>query len=188
VSLNLITDRAGADSARINLLKSKINRLGWDGLTDAERAEWVGEVDDVLYDSSGEQLFDLDGYTLTAIGNETAKGEYGYLDLIRVAEAVDFLANILNSYGYSVVVTAKQDWEKGEILASAEMAAYLADVQAIKDVFFGTTELPASMDFIDYADANNIEFLLLEVEGYLTNMPAAFRSCGTFACGQGGLL
>jgi hypothetical protein len=44
------------------------------------------------------------------------------------------------------------------------------------------------MDYIDFVDANNIEILLLEIDGYIQQMIQGFRKCGTFKSGQGVIL
>lgn len=117
------------------------------------------------------------------VRNRTSKGIYKYTDLNRVAHNVEYLAGLLNGYGYSVTVTPKTDWAQEDIPTFAQMADYLADVVTIKAAFYGTQTIPSTMDHIDYEDANNIEKLLLEIETNINNMIAGFRKCGTQKCG-----
>jgi len=112
-----------------------------------------------------------------------SKGAYNYSDLNRVGDAISYLAGLLSGYGYPVTVTAKDDWVQSDIPREADMTAYLADLNALRSGFYGTTSLPSSMSGIFYTDANNIEQLLLEVETNITNMIAAFQYCGVAKCG-----
>ena len=123
----------------------------------------------------------------TLITNRTG-GYYNAEDLNRVGDAVQYLADLLNGYGYAVSVSPKTDWTVSDIPRTANMAQYLTDINTIKTKFYGTTELPASMSGIDYTDANNIEKLLLEIETYINRMIDGFRYCGTFYSGQGVIL
>lgn len=127
----------------------------------------------------------VDEWTQWLVGSH---GAYNASDLNRVGDAVAYLAALLNGYGYSVTVNPKTDWVPGDIPRESDMVQYLADVQAIKDKFYGTTPLPESMNHINHHDANNIEKLLLEVETYINRMVAGFRKCGTFRSGQGVIL
>ena len=117
-----------------------------------------------------------------------AKGAYNAADLNRVGHNLDFLADLLNGYGYLVSVSPKTDWTLEDIPRASDMAQYLADLNALKDKFYGTTELPDSMNNLTVTAANNIEKLLLEIETYINRMVAGFRKCGTFKSGQGVIL
>lgn len=117
-----------------------------------------------------------------------SKGAYNSADLNRVGDAIDYLANLLNGYGYLVSVTPKTDWVKSDTPREAQMFTYLNDLTAIKAKFYGTTPLPSTMDDLTYTDANNIEKLLLEIEEYINRMISGFRKCGTFKSGQGVIL
>jgi hypothetical protein len=117
-----------------------------------------------------------------------SKGAYNSSDLNRVGEAISYIAGLLNGYGYAVTVNPKTDWAVSDIPSGTQMNSYFNDLSSIKNVFYGTTELPASMNHIDHEDANNIEILMLEIETYINRMVAGFRKCGTFKSGQGVIL
>lgn len=123
----------------------------------------------------------------TLVTNRT-DGSYNATDLNRVGQAVQYVADLLSSYGYSVSVSPKTDWAISDIPRASDMAQYLADLNALKDKFYGTTELPDSMNNLTVTAANNIEKLLLEIETYINRMVAGFRKCGTFKSGQGVIL
>lgn len=117
------------------------------------------------------------------VRNKTIKGYYNYTDLNRVGHNLDFLADLLNGYGYLVSVSPKTDWTLEDIPRASDMALCLADLNAIKDKFYGATLLPASMNDLTHTDANNIEKLLDEINVYIGRMVSGFRKCGTQKCG-----
>ena len=121
--------------------------------------------------------------------NRTSAVQYTQTDLNRVGNDIQYLADLLDSYGYGVSVITKTDWTVGDVPRAAQMTQYLADITALKAIFYGTTELPATMDNLSYTDGNNIEILLLEIETYINRMVAGFnKKCGTFKSGQGVIL
>jgi len=124
---------------------------------------------------------------ITSVTDRTG-GNYTHDDLNRVSSNINYLAGLLNGYGYSVAVNVRTDWTRGDVPRAADVSAYIGSVAAIKARFYGTTAIPAAMDYIGYADANNIELLLLEIENYITKMTAAFHYCGARSCGQGAIL
>ena len=132
----------------------------WEKMTVAEKSEWLAGM----------------------------KGTYNAEDLNRVSQAVQYIADLLNGYGYFVPVAVRTDWSRADIPRAADMAVYLGNVQAIKNKFYGTTPLPDTMSSLTHTDANNIEKLLLEIEVYINRMTAGFRRCGTFYSGQGVIL
>ena len=156
-----ITDRTQADVNELRELIRSISRAGgWEYASPADKARFLTPL----------------------------KGAYNCTDLNRVGHNLDFLSDVLNGYGYLVSVNPKTDWQNGDIPRASDMTQYLADLNAIKDKFYGTTPLPESMNKINYTDANNIEKLLEEIETYINRMVAGFRKCGTFKSGQGVIL
>lgn len=156
--LSLITDRVQADVDQLKTIRAKLNNpsIGWSGLTGAEQAAWTA-----------------------------GKGANNTADLNRVGTAVQTLADLLVGYGYSITVNPRADWsEAEEPEQAAELAAYLADVQALKDRFYGAGVLPVDLELVTVEGLNNIEKLLLEVETNINNMIAAFWRCGELRCGE----
>lgn len=80
--------------------------------------------------------------TLSDVQNKTDKGYYNESDLNRVGEAVQYLADALNGYGYAVTVSPKTDWVIESIPNATTMTRYINDLVALKTAFYGTTELP----------------------------------------------
>lgn len=116
--------------------------------------------------------------------NKTAKGFYNATDLNRVGHNVDYLSGLLGGYGYSVTVSPKVNWQISEIPRISDMDAYLADVEALKSVFYGTVPLPDTMDDLTVEGANNIERLLCEIEQNIHNMTAAWHYSGELYSGE----
>lgn len=112
------------------------------------------------------------------------KGGYCYADYNRVGQAVAELALMLNDNGYSVTVTAKSDWTVADNITASDRAAYLADLNAIKNALCGAAELPLVWESIAFEDANNAERVLLEVEWNIYCMLAGFTYSGEVYSGE----
>lgn len=124
---------------------------------------------------------------ITPVTNRENGAQYSLEDINRVGTDVQHLSDLLNGYGYSVTVNPKTDWAQTDAPDrpnQTDMTTYLADVAAIKMAFYGTQTIPAVMDKMFPEDANNIEKLLVEVEGYINNMVAAFWYSGEIYSGE----
>ena len=133
----LVLDRLQEDVDRIIYLAS----LVWDGMTADEQDEWINGIND-LQDADGNRLYDADNELLMAAGSGDIKGAYNAADLNRVGEAVDYIATILNAYGYSVSVVAKQDWVTSDIPNKAQMVEYLHDIETLRSVLTVPSSTP----------------------------------------------
>lgn len=114
------------------------------------------------------------------------KGCYNASDMNRVAAAVTEIAAELNSAGYAVKVNPRT-YAGTDIIRRSEFAAYLADVQAIRDaiaVRTSTPELPSAESKLDFGGANNIEKILADLDELFGWMTYSRKYCGTFAAGQ----
>ena len=129
---------------------------------------------------------DIQSMTLAELAVFTAphKGAYSYADYNRVGEAVEDLAEILELNGIGVSVTAKTDWTPTDNITQSDRATYLADLNALKDAFYGTTELPTAWENITFEDANNAEKLLLEIAQNVYCMQASFTYSGEVYSGE----
>ncbi len=153
--LKLITDRTQADVDRAAALAQK----GYASMTDDEKTEWDAGM----------------------------KGKYNATDLNRVGSAVNYVAGRLNTQGYSVTVAPKIDWTDTDSPTPAQLTAYLADVATIRTalaVYADTPETPADMEKLTFAEANDIERILLDVDALITNMMAAWYYAGELYSGE----
>ena len=155
--LNLITDRTQADVAYWRSLKRK----GYVAMTDEEKAAW----------------------------NNGLKGAYNAVDLNRVGAALNHIRDRLYEAGYvrADVFEARQDWRLEEIPSVAEMTEYLGYVSIIREAFgrFPTTpDVPGNPAVLDYRSANDIEQILVDVDGLITRMKDALYYSGDLFSGE----
>ena len=180
----LVTDRSQSDVARIKSLFAK----GWENLTNAERAEYIG---------SPAPLASVDGYMLASLDNfiiyaptGIQRGTYNATDLNRVNEAFVYLRDKMNgTYGFNLSLIIKTDWTRqdlGQLGAQTLMEQYRQNVVKIRGAITqitSTPAVPASMRFFTYQEANAIERILQDVEYLLSVMDTTFVSCGDAICG-----
>lgn len=180
----MVTDRTEYDVTRLKQLLS----IGWQNMTQSQKDEFTGGTsalkdanDQDLYDSNNEQLYVLGGYP---------KGAYNYTDLNRVETAVDYVADELvqadtdiRQYAIDLNVawddvfavpydpadyslTVKTDWVVTDIPSATDMARYISNLKLIQAAIpnASTAWIPDSMNMINWANANDIEKLLIDVD------------------------
>lgn len=153
--LHLVTDRTQFDVDRVNVLAKK----GWANMTPEERSEWE-------------------------IG---LKGAYNATDLNRVQSAVRYLADRLSDAGYRLELSETKTWSVKDAPTQTDLANYLADVKAIRGAFAllqTTPPAPDTMIGLNYIKANNIEQILLDVDGLLSNIIANYVYSGDIYGGE----
>lgn len=121
--------------------------------------------------------------------NNGLKGAYNAADLNRVGQAVAYIANILNSSGRSITVTAKSNWTYTGIPNATQMRAFLSDLSVLKsNVSNVNAPVPSTMDYLTYQTANEIEMLLVAVYDSIIRERADYELCGIAISGvTGGL-
>lgn len=161
----LITDRTIADVTRIQ----QLNQKGWAAMSEAERVFWRCGIMIPLSASDG-PLVATDGPI--ECGSEAVKGAYNAVDLNRVGHACNYVKNRFDTLGYEVIgwTEPKLDWKREDIPTTAQMQAYLANVEALRVVLDVAGDVPESMSGLDYAEANEIERVLIAVDAYITGM------------------
>ena len=185
----LITDRTQAHVDRLKALM----RIGWQNMSDEEKAEYLGGGLEELRDANNQPLFDSNNEPLysTDIGG-IQKGAYNYTDLNRVEEAVDYIAGELvqapldlQAYAASLDVawdsffdlpydendyssiTVKTDWTNEDIPSVTDMTRYISNLALIQASLLVPIGIPASMNALDYNGANNIERMLKDTDAAL---------------------
>jgi hypothetical protein len=177
--LNLVTDRTQADYAYFQSLRAR----GWDDLTEDERGYYLYGTPTPLTCLDG-PLYCLDGPLYCR--DNIVRGEYRRPDLNRVSAAVAYLACLLNGYGYQVAVTAKQDWADGQRPTVEQMAAYRADIAAIRAALTmpaGTPAAPGSMTGLTVTRANDIERILKTIDAEIASLESVFCRSGADIAG-----
>ena len=106
------------------------------------------------------------------------KGAYNYSDLNRVELAV---AEIAKTFG--LALETKTDWSMWDVPVQSDMARYLANINAIRNVCpnkDSLPELPPSLYSMTYTTANAIETILEVAADYAQR---SYR-CGELFCGE----
>ncbi len=106
------------------------------------------------------------------------KGAYNYSDLNRVELAV---AEISKRFGLDLAT--KTDWKLWDVPVQSDLARYLANIKAIRDVCPNSNELPTlppSLYSMTYTTANAIETILATAAAYADR---SYR-CGELYCGE----
>ena len=153
--LNLITDRTARDVERWRLLHSK----GWDGMTEAERAEWRAGM----------------------------KGAYNYEDLNRVESAVIFIAKRLSDAGYWVSPETRPTWGVSDYPTKADMDRYFGNIALLRSLlplYPTTPKAPTTKKKMDYLVANDIEKILADLDRQIAAINQSWYYAGDVFTGE----
>lgn len=114
---------------------------------------------------------------------------YGYRDMNRVGEAMEYVAERLRACGFSISGTARTDFTRTDFPSVAEFERYIGVLRQLKSA----TALPltsppvpvvgAAKDYMTYDEANDIERILLDINQSIDYMASAYRHCGAPVCG-----
>ena len=120
--------------------------------------------------------------------NAANKGAYNYIDMNRVENAVQTLADLLNANGYPVeILSVKTNWAESSVPTATDLTRYLENVRRIRDAFYTlhtTPQVPSSMKGLTYDKANAIEQVLTDVDVLLNNMIASYTYSGDIFGGE----
>lgn len=154
----LIYDRTQADVDRVFTLKNKILKEGLTALSVKEKAEYMMGM----------------------------KGAYNASDLNRVGQAISYITDLLNGYGYSVFVNPKTDWTMSDIPTPEQMKQYrqnVATLRQVLSVLSTTPDVPPDMEGLTWQEANDIERILADVYAQIQIMKKTPCTCGASVCG-----
>ena len=119
--------------------------------------------------------------------NSWLKGFYNSVDLNRVENNTEYLADVLNGYGYNTALAHKTDWERGDLLSGVDAGRYLNNVKELRLVYLvlpTTPQLPDNMHNLDYIGANAIEKNLLDMHTLIGLMERAWHYSGEIYSGE----
>lgn len=139
--LHLITDRTQSDVDQVLELSGK----GISRMTASELSEWL----------------------------EGMKGAYNAADLNRVESAVEYVRDRLALVGVLVYPITKVIWTAEEWPTLSEMERYLTNIRTLRESLplpIYTPEVPESMDYFTYEEANDIERILEIVDTMISNI------------------
>lgn len=122
------------------------------------------------------------------LGNE--KGVYSYTDLNRVEEAVREIAENITELGFALKLQTKTDWGLPNNFSvsawpvESQMGRYLQNVLEIRKIFIINTQLPESMQKLDWNVANNIEKILQTAFARIEGIKQSYRYSGEIYAGE----
>ena len=124
--------------------------------------------------------------TSSDVAAKNSNGTYNYTDLNRVNEAVDYIADMLRSYGYTVNIESAKTWAENDIPFASEMNVYISRVHGIAVIDFSKNPpaLPPDMDRLTYSSANNIEEFLKQLGTIAEKIPRTWYYSGEVNGGE----
>ena len=116
-------------------------------------------MDNLIYDRTQSDVI----YALNNPSSENfLKGAYNYSDLNRVEEWCLYIANILNSYNYSVSIITKTNWSMSDFPTSQELERIRSNINTLKQAYFSFTQIPQNLEYMTWRKANDIEKIYLK--------------------------
>ena len=122
------------------------------------------------------------------LGNE--KGTYSYADLNRVESAVTQIAEQITTLGFALSLQTKTDWSlPGDFYVKSwptesQMKRYLQNIAEIKKLFIIPTQIPETMEKLDWNGANNIEKVLQIAFSRIMGIKQSYRYSGEIYAGE----
>lgn len=115
------------------------------------------------------------------------RGAYNHTDFNRVTAAMEFLGEILYSYGYLNTYVPEPVRNVSTIPAPADTQAYLTNVEKMRVARPLPEEHPATpedMESFTFGEANDIEKILVQVNAILPLLEKSWLLCGEAMCGE----
>jgi hypothetical protein len=114
------------------------------------------------------------------------KGAYSHADFNRVENAVKYLSEILNAYGYPNQVIIKNNWTPNDIQKVSEIQRYIDNIAELKDKYYSNVEgtMPTTSTWLSIEGANYLEKILVNIENIIISMEQVFIRSGVANCGQ----
>lgn len=114
------------------------------------------------------------------------KGAYSHADFNRVENAVKYLSEILNAYGYPNQVIIKNNWTPNDIQKVSEIQRYIDNIAELKDKYYSNVEgtMPTTSTWLSIEGANYLEKILVNIESIIISMEQVFVRSGVANCGQ----
>lgn len=114
------------------------------------------------------------------------KGAYSYIDFNRVENAVQYLSDLLNTFGYRNIVKTKTNWTPEDTQTVSEIQRYIDNIAELKNKYYSNVEgeIPTTSNWLTIEGANYIESILLNIEELIRNMEQYFVRSGVATLGQ----
>ncbi len=156
------------------------------GITATDEYENSTTVNQMLY-IAGEWIEPITDRTLQDVRNKDSIRAYlNYWDLNRVEMNTEYLADMLNGYGYNQSLSHKTDWLMSDFPYAVQMERVRTNVLKLIEVYHEQgVPLPATLQNLDWRKLNDLENILKLTKEMIHRMEQSFRYCGTFCSGQG---
>ena len=125
--------------------------------------------------------------TQADVDNGTEKGSYNASDLNRVGAAMAYLRDRFNSNGYDIQIDPKTTWREIDVPTQSDMTLYLGYLGTLKSAITlpeWTPEAPASMEYLTFTKANDIERILEVIDAMITLMVNGYWYSGELYSGE----
>ena len=126
----------------------------------------------------------------TLITDRIDGATYNWSDFNRVAEAMQYVAARLRACGWNNTVSPKGDWTRDDRPTLSAMQQYVGILERLRStlrLFSGTPPVPKfskEKNWMEVAEANNIEKILLAIEDMVQRTIDAYYYCGEVYAGE----
>lgn len=119
------------------------------------------------------------------IANDTDKAYISYTDLNRVEEAITYLKQLLDKYGYNFT-TQEKKWLITDFRKNEDMARLKDNIDNLRNAYpyLVSPVTPNPINYESIQEANDIEEILYKINEIIINMTQNFIHCGVANCGQ----
>ena len=119
------------------------------------------------------------------IANDTDKAYISYTDLNRVEEAITYLKQLLDKYGYNFT-TQEKKWLITDFRKNEDMARLKSNIDNLRNAYpyLVSPVTPNPIKYESIQEANDIEEILYKINEIIINMTQNFIHCGVANCGQ----
>lgn len=121
------------------------------------------------------------------VTNGTQKGSYNASDLNRVGSAMAYLRDRFNANGYDIQIDPKTTWREIDVPTQSDMTLYLGYLGTLKSAITlpaYTPDAPASMEYLTFSKANDIEKILETIDAMITLMVNGYWYSGELYSGE----
>lgn len=125
----------------------------------------------------------------TLVTDRVPGAAYDWQDMNRVAEAMEYVAEILRAYGHAIEVSP-QRFTRNDRPTPTVFAHYLGQLEKLRGIlalFITTPPVPGvsgSRPYMTVQEANDIERILLDIDRMLHNIAAAWFYAGEIYAGE----
>ena len=148
-----------------------------DGTVYIDNDELVAEHDGIAYVTE-------DNVIVIKVGDVyELKGCLNLLDLNRIENNIDYLAENMENFSYSPNIHGKR-WTKVDMPNQNDMSRIIENIRSLIYAFYSPDNppsLPTTM--LSYRDINAIEENLYLIKQLLDSMQSSFKKSGTIKCG-----